>query len=437
MRRRTRQKLILGGGIGGLILALVIALVVVLQVQSARRQAMLDALAAAAAATPAAASAPDPFEDREADAVAQVRGRPAAGVTVGARLDGAWLPQQAELLRLVGASGPTLYGARVHGSVYEVVAEYAAGQLRFGPRWLVQLDPQGMAPAGSGGVVATNALAWLLGRPDSAADRRYMNRSREVVQALTEHRFEGGVRLGAALLTYLHRTESAGTPVDVIGWAVIPEQIDPEGRSVYRAVFQWREGTDSHDAIWNVSYQGGLPSFRPGDQRADDLMRMGETVTSEQILDIRPVSLRDVSRPPSEERDARVRALRYVLADTRIVEAVGALLALRAQGASVEYIQWHSQFVDDTRAAANVEYRFRENGVEQAVGWRVQVDSGARAPTTAIAIRAEQVLALVDVAAPPPADRVVEADAATAAEGSGSPAEGSGTPAAADGGDGG
>lgn len=274
--------------------------------------------------------------------------------------------------------------------MYEVVLTYTFHGIVFGPRWFVQMDPNGPQPAGSGGVVATNALALFLHEPARVDQLRYYNRSDEVVEALTNHRFDNGTRLGAALLIqFLGRGQ---TDVDqVIGWTVIPDEIDPDGELVYSAYFQWREGDGFEDAIWRVGFRGGQVSFRARDRRADTIMGAGAVDAGERI-DIRPVSMRDVDRPADAERDPRVRALRHVLTDERIVEAVGALLAYRAREVRLDYVQWFTNYVEDDREWCVVEYRYRENGYDKAVSWRVHTTTGARVPTEPSAALAELAL---------------------------------------------
>lgn len=421
MRRKTRQKLILGGSVGSVILLLLVLLFVVLQAR-ARQRAEIEAAreaALASAAIPVEALAVDPWVNQEAVAIERVQRLSIASAsgpeTVNQRVQRGDLISHIELFRLSGVTEGQWLSTRAEGAVYEVEMRFRFEGVEFGPRWFVQLDPAGPAPAGSGGVVAANALARQLQKPDITDGLRFVNRSREVVQALTEHRFEGGVRLGSAFLIFFDQLRAEVPDLRIIGWTIVPEEIDPDGELAYRAYFQWAEGETLHDAIWNISYRGGIPSFRAGDQRADDLMRRGATVSPEEVIDIQPVSLRDVTRSPDEESDARMRALRYLLADTRVVEAVGALLSLRSRSGSIEYIQWHSQFTETDRDVCTVEYRYKENGVDSVVSWRVRSANGARTPVSELAQLAETVLSVVDVNA------VIDA-AAAAVEGAGAEA---------------
>lgn len=398
MRRRTRLQLTFGV-IGALILTLLVLLVIVLKTRADQRRAIEDA---ASAAGPEVDLEPPPEDDPlaglEQQAIDRVRSRAVEGVdgttTVGARLTSGVLQEHFELFADLGVSDGAWFAQRMESAVYEVRFDYTFNDLTFGPRWFVQLNPDGPAPDGSDGVVSTNAFADRLSMQDPGEDARYLNRADEVVQALTEHRFGGGVRLGSALLVYfMGRGETnEDSETRVVGWTVVPRTIDPEGELVYTAYFQWYEGDEAQDAAWQVAYRDGAPSFRPRDQRADDIMARGNEVVADDLIDIRPVSLRDVELPPQEERDPRRRALRYLLDDDRVVEAVGALLAYRAQTSELEYVNWHATYTEGVEGSCDVEYRFREDGEERAVAWRVDSESGARQSTSPVAELAEQAL---------------------------------------------
>jgi len=393
MRRRTRLKLALAGLAVGIIGLVVLIVVLVLGRQA--RQNELAALLAAEAGdgAPTEAAPEDPYDGLELEAIRRVQDRRGASGTIGDAIRNGAL---ADAIEVYGENVPAeseWVARRVEESVYEVVHETRFHGVAFGPRWFVQMDADGPAPEGSGGVVPTNALAdWLHDGGDDT-HLRQMNRSDEVVEALTRHRFDSGVRLASAMLVFfLGRADGAVEP-EVIGWTVIPHQLSAD-EAVYQAWFQWYEGEDVQDALWEVSYRGAAPTFRARDQRADQIMRAGAEVSSDELIDIRPESLRDVDTPPESERDARVRALRLLLADTRVVEAVGALLAARGRNGELEYVQWHSTFVDDDRDTCAVEYRYRERGDDRAVSWEIDSRTGERTPTSEIAALAEVTLSV-------------------------------------------
>jgi len=375
---------------------MLVGLIVVTLIKRAERAALQrEAFEAALAAAnaPREVVVVDPWQDREADALAMAQAlrinTNTGRTTLGARVESQALAGVVELYAEVDPSDPAWRAARVYGSVYEVVYASMFHGVEFGPRWLVQLDPDGPRPEGSGGVVPTNALALWLHREDLEEDARFLNRSDEVVQALTEHVFDGGVRLGSALLVYFLGRGDAD-PTTIVGWTVVPEEIEVEGDLVYMAYFQWYEGEVIEDAIWQVVYRAGQPTFRARDQRADEIMNHGRDVDEGDLIDIRPMSLRDVDTPPDQESEPRRRSVRYVLADERIVEAVGALLAYRDRTTDLEYVRWHADFVDDQdRTQVMVAYEYIEDGVEQRVAWVVDATTGTRTPHGAVAELAE------------------------------------------------
>lgn len=393
MRRRTRL-LIVFSATGALVVILLVTIVLVVLDRRQKQQELLDALAAEREGSDVSVvAAVDPWADLEQTAVARLQQHTLDGSTrtVGAQIDGGAL-RQLELF----APWPSVTGAwsgtRVESSVYEVAYTVSLDGFEVGPRWLVQMNPDGPSPEGSRGVVPQNALARFVGLADASAELRYFNRSSDVVSALTAHRFDNGARLASAILMYFRgRAEQA--PARVLGWTVIPEQIDPNGELEYIAAFRWFEGTTAEDALWQVSYRDGRPTFRPRDARADEIMNRGAEVTGDAILDLMPRSLRDIQTPPSSESDARVRALRYLLADDRIIEAVGALLSLRAREGTLEYKQWHTDYEDGSREWCTVECRYEENGAPGAVAWRVNATTGEVQPVSDIARLAMAALA--------------------------------------------
>lgn len=406
MRQRTQLKLA-AGLLAVVILLLGVLLTIVLTKQQKSRDALLASLQTQASSGAAQAVPVDPWAGREADAVALVHARSvtspdASAQTILARVNAGLMSQNLQFFQELGISSGVWTGRRIQNTtVYEVRHLFTYHGLNFGPRWLVQLDPEGLQPDGSGGVLATNALAKLLESADPSTLWRYFNRSEEVLTALTEHRFDSGVRLAASLLIYFQGRLGEQSELDVIGWAIVPEEIDPQGEMVYRAVFQWNEGDRVEDAVWQVSYQGGQPTFRPRDRRADEIMALGAQTQATDVLDIRPMSMREDVNPLTERDDCR-RALRYLLADTRIVEAVGAVLAHRARTTSLEYLNWHVDVNAEDPSRCTVEYNYKQAGEERAVVWQVAHGTGERYPIDEIAVVAERSVR-IQASAPPSA----------------------------------
>ncbi len=400
MRNQKLMKIILAA-MAGMIVLLLIVLFVSIRQKAKDRQAALDAWAAQqeAAAEARHVEPPDPYSGRDDDAIAAVRGRSVtqtdgSQATVGARVAAAALRERVDLFESARIEEGVWVARRIEAqTVYEVVYRFGFGAVDFGPRWFVQLDPAGPRPDGSGGVVATNALARQLEAADIDEGLRYLNRADEVLVALTEHRFEGGSRLGSALLVFFRGRGEAEETRRVVGWLVVPEQADPEQDLMYRAYFQWEEDGTLQDAWWEVNLTNR--DFRARDLQANEIMALGATAAAEDIVEIKPRTL-DLSIRPQDEPQPRRRALRHLLADERLVEAVGTLLSFRARATVLEHVGWELN-VTDERHVYDVAYRFSEGDSEQRVTWRVDASTGVATPTSDIAGTVRSVLSLVDV----------------------------------------
>ncbi len=339
----------------------------------------------------------DPFARREADAVIAVQrlASGADGQTVRQRIDSGLLDQMMPTLGLLGMNAPEWVGRRIADtSVYEVRYRYTFHGVRFGPRWLIQLDPDGLVPDGAiDRALPTNAMAQIIHTADVEPLRRYYDRADEVLSALTEHRFPSGLRLPSSLLIFFAGRQDAVAVDDVLGWLVVPETIDPAGEITYRVYFQWNEDEQLEDAVWQVSYRDNAPSFRPRDRRAEEIMTQGTDLAADSIIDIRPMTMRDDADPRSERQDCR-RAIRYLLRDARVMEGVGTLLSFRARTAALEYKTWHVDYAEGTRERCIVEYKYDEAGEERVVGWEVAHSDGTRYPVNELSTLAEKVVSL-------------------------------------------
>lgn len=339
---------------------------------------------------------PDPFAGLADAAVARVRDTPVqdvggAATTIGARVAAGALTQRVDALNRSGVSPGEWHAQRLgEHSLYQVEFLHTFHGVQFGPRWYVQMNPEGpQGNTGVAGVVPVNGLAEQLHRADLDEGLRYLNRADEVLQALTEHRFEGGTRLGSALLVFFQGRGDA-TERSVIGWHVVPESTDPEGELLYRAYFQWQEGEETRDAWWEVNLSNR--DFGAKDLQANEIMASGATVAQDDVIDIRPRTL-DLTQPPESERDPRVRALRHLLANDRLVEAVGTLLSFRARNTDLEYRGWEPT-VTAERHVYDVACLFDEAGEGYRVTWRVDANSGTIVPTSDIARTAQLALEL-------------------------------------------
>ncbi|MFT6629036.1 MAG: hypothetical protein ACJA1R_002310, partial [Flavobacteriales bacterium] len=329
----------------------------------------------------------DPFAGRGEECMRRVQGIEVGGETIGARVENGALESRVELFSRTDIE-PVGWSARrtVSPSVYAVRYAYRLHAVEFGPTWYVQLDERGLAPEGSGGVVPSNALSEHLHRASLDDELRPLNRSDEVLEALTEHRFEQGTRLGAALLIHFRGGESAFQVDDMLGWLVVPERTDDV--LAYRAYFQWREDGAVQDAWWEVNLTSR--EFQPGDIQANRITAQGAELGTQELVAIRPRTL-DLDIAPADESNPRRRALRWVLADERRVEAVRALLTYRGLTNELQYDGWQLR-VTDERNVFDVACRFREGDDEQRVSWRVSSLTGEATPTSDLAQMAELAL---------------------------------------------
>ncbi|MFT6399693.1 MAG: hypothetical protein ACJAYU_004462 [Bradymonadia bacterium] len=387
---RTAQLQQIAIGVGVSVLVLTLGLGIAIFAQKNRRAALYEHWLAnqVNAPPPPVVEAPDPFDGLEDTAIAQVRAHVIAGTTLGARVEAGELTNRVDALSREGVSSGDWVSRRLEDySVYEVSFEHTFHSVKFGPRWYVQMSAEGPRPDSSNGVVPVNGLSRQLHRTDLDEGLRYLNREAEVLQALTEHRFDGGLRLAAALLMFFEgRTDAEER--SILGWHVVPEATDPEAPLEYRAYFQWEEDGQVADAWWEVNLTNR--DFRAKDLQANEIMSLGGEVALADVLDLLPRTL-DLTQPPEAEDDPRRRALRYLLANDRLVEAVGALLTLRGQEEDLEYGGWELN-VTSERHVYDVGCRFTVGSEENRVTWRVDANTGVATPTNEIARTAQLTL---------------------------------------------
>ena len=277
---------------------------------------------------------------------------------------------------------------QLEGSVYEAQFLLKDGGVDFGPSWLVQLDPDGMQPPNSGGVVPANFFAEILHTGVSEELGRYINREAEVVEALTNHAFEGGARLASALLVYIKsRRQTAAEPGQVGGWTVIPERIVPGQVNLYRATFQWREAGEPRVAQWEVNMDSR--GFRGLNLMASDVMAVGDTIDTTQLENLRPESL-DRTRPNRRQQNA-FSALRLIADNDRLIEAVASLLWFESQqGKEIQYrlaredgqqrLTWGATPITGETGSYRVRFDYLEDQEQRSLSWDVNIADNAVTP---------------------------------------------------------
>jgi len=273
---------------------------------------------------------------------------------------------------------------QLDGSVYEVRFVLRDVDIEFGPAWIVQLDRDGLQPPNSGGVVAANLFAEVLERGVTGELDRYINREAEVVEALTNHAFEGGARLASALLLHLKSRAQTEDITSVGGWTVVPERIVPGEVNLYRAFFQWREGERLLSAQWEVNLDNR--AFRGLNLVASDVMAAGDSIHAEALENLRPESL-DRTRPNRRQQNA-FRALRAIAGNERLIEAISSVLWFEnANGKSIEYriardngearLTWGAAPIEGQSGSYRVSFDYLENSERVSLSWDVTGDDVA------------------------------------------------------------
>ncbi|MBN1947573.1 MAG: hypothetical protein JW797_18030 [Bradymonadales bacterium] len=277
---------------------------------------------------------------------------------------------------------------RLEESVYEVQFNYQDLAVEFGPAWIVQMDPDGLQPPDSGGVVPANVFADIVQSGVSDEVERFLNRENEVILALTNHRFALGARLGSALLLYFQQRKRANAgEAALVGWTVVPERIQPGEATFYRAFFQWIERGRPRFAQWEVNLD--THEFRGLNLLASDIMATGDRIDTYQLTPIKPQNLEQAER--DNPRSARpIQAARRIVDDERIIEAIAAYLWDQTQSqVSIEYpappTVWESTPVPDLTRVYDVKYLFTENGENRCFSFRVDLNTNRVQPVDDLA----------------------------------------------------
>lgn len=396
--RRDNTQLWVYGGVLGLITLLLIVLFVVLLARNDRGGSSALAALSEAASERTHAVERDRYTGREDEVIRRVQQSPSGRdgqPTMEALIAEGELSKRVDLYRALGLTEGKWSARRVAGkSLYWVDYSTVFHGVTIGPRWLVQLDPAGPKPPGSGGVVSANALADLLTTATPDALVRYLNRTDAVLDVLLKHTFEGGLPLSSSILVYFAGRNRRLEQTELMGWTVVPLRAEPNGVIIYDAFFQWSERGRLRVAHFQVDLSSNR--FEARNLLANEIVAASSSMKADALHDIRPKAL-NLSTPPSRESNSMVRALRYVLADTRQTAAVGALLSYRAQLADFTYDGWRIE--PDGCVECSVRYRYREGGEQQFVAWNVDA-RGRLTPASPISEMATRALSIARPIAP-------------------------------------
>lgn len=412
-QRRKDKELIIYGSVLGVIVLLLLAVMILLMLRSdGGSDAALAALTEAAGERESA-QVVDEWAGKEEESILRVKRTPSlrsGGASMDQLVFAGDLRQRVSLYETLDLNRGVWRARRVAGRpLYWVVYENTFYGVNIGPRWLVQLDPEGPRPEGSNGVVAANALADLLMTASPDAYARYLNRTDAVLDVLLKHRFDSGLPLASAILIYFGGRNKKLDSTDLLGWAVVPNRAEIGGIVLYDAFFQWRERGRLHVAHFQVDLSSNR--FEARNLLANEIVAEAASMDKEALVDIRPRAL-NLDSPPARERDPMIRALRYILSNQQLVESVGALLSFRAQSGTFSYDGWRIE--PDGCTDCSVSYRYRESDKQHRVSWDVTAQ-GKLTPTTPIA---EMAMRAISIASPASDDQQAKTDAA----GSASPA---------------
>lgn len=230
----------------------------------------------------------NPWADQGAAAVAlvqrsRVRGAPGHGIsreglTVGSLMESE--PFVRETLKIGSGEsqgwtadwwGETKYGP----SFYLVRYAFLDGAITIGPAWLVDLQEQKVVPK--------NVLAEVVSNPETGVRSDYYDQARQVVSAMTNHRFPSGLNLGGALVRYFGGVDVTQSENRVVGWTV-----DHDRNEIFQAYFQWEENGETTYAHFEFDYQ--RRALRAANLQAHGIMREGERFDPLEKVSIMPRS---------------------------------------------------------------------------------------------------------------------------------------------------
>ena len=175
---------------------------------------------------------------------------------------------------------------------------------------------------------------------------------------------------------------------------MLPDELEPPTKASYSAHLVWHEAGQFREAIWAVD--GAANSYKPANLLANEITSLAGTMTVSTLEDVRPRTL-DLRRRASEEPDVKRRVLRYLLADDRVAEAVGALLGTRARETKLTYTGWKVEALTDG-SGYKVAYTYTDSLKANEVSWRVSGDGRVIEPLDDTSRLAVAVLRTADAA---------------------------------------
>ncbi len=290
------------------------------------------------------------------------------------------------------------WGETRHGpSFYLVRYAIQDEEVTIGPAWLVDLQTQKVVPK--------NVPAQVASRPQEGTQSKYYDQDRQVISAMTSHRFSSQINLGGAMLRYFQEMGQRGDDDRVLGWTV-----DHDREELFQVYFQWTE--DGTPTYAHFEFDFDQRALRGANLQAHEIMRVGEEVEPLERVSImaqsydpteriaanrwqgatraacRRANLRDQCRAMATilDHNELIETLEWVLTeDSDSAEKFQECQARREDGPPV--CRWHAERVraeDGEEASEAVQagqvYRVRYlyqigDGEEQSIGWKVNLRS--------------------------------------------------------------
>lgn len=222
----------------------------------------------------------------------RVRGEPGVEVdaerlTVGRLLDESQFIEEKLKITSGDATGweAQWWGETSYGPTYFLVRYvFQDGAINVGPAWLVDLESQKVVPK--------NVLAEVVSNPERGIESDYYDQARQVVSAMTNHRFAAGINLGGALVRYFGGADIRRSDNKIVGWTV-----DHDRNELFQAYFQWEENGETTYAHFEFDFD--RKALRAANLQAHGIMRIGEEFEAVDKVTIMPRSYDPSVRRPS------------------------------------------------------------------------------------------------------------------------------------------
>lgn len=325
----------------------------------------------------------NPWADQGDAAIALVRrGRSKAVGDGPVRTVGELLEEEdfvKDKLKIVGAKSvgwqATWWGETQYGpSFFLVRFAFEDENIVVGPSWLVDIRTQKVVPK--------NVLAGVVLDPEEGVKSDYYDKAQQVVSAITNHRFNSQINLAGALLLYFEQRAEGADEDTILGWT-----IDHERGNLFRAFFQWVEGSEKTYAEFEFDFDAR--ALRPVNLQAAQIMRVGEDFPTTERVSIMPASydpkervaarrwLGDSRRLCQEVRHRDgCRALATLLDQSELIESLEWLLTAQAKTAEefeeckeARKCRWNPESIGEGKFRVNYIYNLGE--AEHKISWEV------------------------------------------------------------------